>query len=268
MTRRASSGVTRRRSPSAASETGTTPRSTTASSAPVRSTVSASTSPSFHPGHSTTCRCRSRPAAASRSSTPREPAAARPMRRTAGGVVPGVQRDVERREPELLDALDVGLTQVRERHEVAVQEGQPVVVVLDGQGRAQAGRHLVDEAEAAGVAAGARVVAEPAAVERDAVPLARSGRDHEVERVAVAQHGEPERAVGGGVLHVEDVERDAAVQADDAVAGAQPAAGGGVSDVGDEDAAAGGLRAVSHRRGPGARARWPRSPRRASRPPR
>ena len=232
----------------------------------MRRTVSASTSPSFQPGQRTTCRCSSRPAAASRSRTARDPAAARPMRRTRAASSHACRETKSGESRSSSMRSQVVLVEVRQRHEVAVQEREAVVVVLHRQRAAQPRRHLVDEAEPAGVATGARVVAEPPAVKRDAVPLARPRRHDEVERVAVAQHGEPERAVGGRVLEVQDVERDAPVQADDAVAGAQAAASGGVPGVGDDDAAAGVHRAVTHRRGPAGRARWPRSPRPASRP--
>ena len=77
----ASSRVTRRSSPSAASDTGTMPTSATEGSPAQRATVSSSTAPSFQPGHRTTCRCSSSPAAASRSRTSRERRAERPMRR-------------------------------------------------------------------------------------------------------------------------------------------------------------------------------------------
>ena len=109
--------------------------------------------------------------------------------------------------------------------------------MTDSPGRSPA-RHLVDEAEPAAVAADARVVAETA--RSSEMPCHSPGRgvDDEVERVAVAQHAQPERAVGGGVLHVEHVQGRHVVQLDDAVAGAQPCAGGRVSRVGDQHAAA------------------------------
>ncbi len=170
----------------------------------------------------------------------------------AGLVVPGVQRHVQRREAQLLDAREVGLVEVRERREVAVQKGEPVVVVLHGEAGAQPGRDLVDEAEATAVAAHARRRAEAVVAQRDAVPLAGAGHDDEVERVPVAQHGQPEDAVGGGHLEVEHVLRRGAVEARDAVARAQPGALRGVLDGGHRQARAGRAR----------RAR-PRSPRRS-----
>ena len=95
------------------------------------SSVSSSTSPSFMPGHTTTWPCTSTPA----SSSAREPAQARraaPVAQEPGAHlgVGRVDADVERAEPLGDDALEVGFGEAGQRGEVAVQERQPVVVVL------------------------------------------------------------------------------------------------------------------------------------------
>ena len=64
-----------------------------------------------------------------------------------------VHGDVERREPEVDDALDLAVRQIGQRDVVPVEEGQPVVVVLDVEALPQTGRQLMDEAEHALVGA-------------------------------------------------------------------------------------------------------------------
>jgi len=65
----------------------------------------------------------------------------------------GVDRDVERAEVLLADALPVTLVQVGQREVVTEEKGIAVVVLFDVQGAAQTGRHLGDEAELAAVVA-------------------------------------------------------------------------------------------------------------------
>ena len=67
--------------------------------------------------------------------------------------VGGVHRDIEGREAEVDDALDLAVREVGQRDVVAVEERQPVVVVLDVEALAEALRQLVDEAEHALVGA-------------------------------------------------------------------------------------------------------------------
>src|SRR4051794_30717702 len=64
-----------------------------------------------------------------------------------------MDRDVERRQAILEDSRDVAVLHVGERREVAVREGQPVVVVANVERLAQAGRQALDEAELAAVGA-------------------------------------------------------------------------------------------------------------------
>ena len=67
--------------------------------------------------------------------------------------VGGVDRDVQRAEALLDDALPVVLFEVGQGDEAAVEEAVAVVVVLDVEAGPQAGRVLVDEAERAVVVA-------------------------------------------------------------------------------------------------------------------
>ena len=66
-----------------------------------------------------------------------------------------VHGDVEGRQPVLEDARDVLVLHVRQRREVAVGEGEPVVVVANVQRRAEPLRQPLDETELALVAAAA-----------------------------------------------------------------------------------------------------------------
>ena len=72
--------------------------------------------------------------------------------------VGSVYRDIERREPLLEHPLEVGLGETGQCREVAVEEREPVVVVLQVQAAAQPLWELVDEAELAVVVAGADAV--------------------------------------------------------------------------------------------------------------
>jgi hypothetical protein len=72
--------------------------------------------------------------------------------------VGGVDRDVEGAQVLLLNAGPVLLRQVGQGDVTTEQEGIPVVVVLDVEGRAQSPGHLGDEAELAAVVAATDVV--------------------------------------------------------------------------------------------------------------
>ena len=63
--------------------------------------------------------------------------------------VHALHRDKERREMELLDAPEVIRPHVRHRDEVAVEERQAVVVILDGEALAHVRCDHIDEAEVA-----------------------------------------------------------------------------------------------------------------------
>mgnify|MGYP001576644100 CR=1 FL=1 len=65
----------------------------------------------------------------------------------------GVDRYIQRAEPLGKDPFPVVLTKIAEGYIVPVQERGPIVVILDVQAPAAAGRHLINEAEDALVAA-------------------------------------------------------------------------------------------------------------------
>ena len=67
----------------------------------------------------------------------------------------GVHRDVQRRQPVLENPRDVALLDVRQRREVAVGEGQTIVVVAHVERLAQALGQPFDEAELAAIGAAA-----------------------------------------------------------------------------------------------------------------
>ena len=93
----------------------------------------------------------------------------------------GVDRHVERREPELDDPLDVLRLEIGERGEVAVAEREPVVVVPDVQHVAQPVGQAVDEAEVATVGA----ATDAGRLERDAQWLTQRALDLVLDLLAV-----------------------------------------------------------------------------------
>ena len=101
--------------------------------------------------------------------------------------VGGVDADVERAQALGQHPLEVGLGEAGEGREVAVQERQPVVVVLEVQAAPQARRQLVDEAELAVVVAGAHPV-EQRRVHLDAERLARALVDLDERLEATPPH--------------------------------------------------------------------------------
>ena len=110
-----------------------------------------------------------------------QPAQAHPAPRVAQHAaadlgIGGVDAHVERRQPLGHDPLEVGLGEAGQRREVAVQEAQPVVVVLEVEAPAHPLRQLVDEAELAVVVARADPV-EHRALHLDAERLAVALRD-------------------------------------------------------------------------------------------
>ena len=93
----------------------------------------------------------------------------------------GVDRHVERREPELDDPLDVLRLEIGERGEVAVAEREPVVVVPDVEHVAQPVGQAVDETEVAAVGA----APDAGRLERDAQRLTERALDLELDLLAV-----------------------------------------------------------------------------------
>ena len=117
--------------------------------------VSASTSPSFTPGHTTTWPCTSIPASSSKRSHRSDTAPRRFCRIEAPHLgIGGVDRHVQRGQPLGDHPLVVELGETGESGEVPVQERQAVVVVLEVQRPAHPPGQLVDETELAVVVAG------------------------------------------------------------------------------------------------------------------
>ena len=71
-----------------------------------------------------------------------------------------MHRDIDRRNVHLNDAVDIVVAEVGHGDEVAVEEGQAAVVVLEVQGLPHTLGELVDEAEDALVLAGVLLVHE------------------------------------------------------------------------------------------------------------
>ena len=113
-----------------------------------------------------------------------------------------MHRHVQRRQPVLDDSLEVPRFQVGQRREVAVTEGQPVIVVPDVQGLSQAGGIAVYKAEVAVI----RAAPDPGRLEHDAhrQPLGTFDvvLDLLPRREPSAEH---ELLVGGQELPVEKV---------------------------------------------------------------
>ena len=134
--------------------------------------------------------------------------------------VGGVDAHVERGQAIGDDALQVQLGEASQRREVPVEEGEPVVVVLDVQALPQPGRQLEDEAELAVVVAGAHLV-EQGGVHLGAQRLARALGDRQVEVEAAPAHLDVEVGLVGQQLPLDDVARLVAIEGDDLVAGLQ-----------------------------------------------
>ena len=201
MTRRASSGVTRRRSPSAASETGTTPRSATASSSPapqhrLGEHVAVVPARAEHDLEVQLETGRRQPLEHARASRPPPaPSGGRGRRRPRRAAT---RRAATAAAPRC--APGRASSRLRQRHEVAVQERQAVVVVLD-RTAPRAGRRgtwsTKQNRQALRQRRAARRRGRRGRARCRATRRAR-GVDDQVERMPVAQDGEPERAVGGG----------------------------------------------------------------------
>ena len=159
---RASSGVTVRRAGNRSRwrvrPTGTTAVVRTAGCSGASSRTDRSRcGPSFQSGQSTICACMrdARARQALHDAACRSRLHPRLAEQTVPQVGVGrVHRDVQRRQPLLLDAGELRLREVGQRDVVPVQERQPEVVVLDVEALAHPARQLVDEAEHALVGAG------------------------------------------------------------------------------------------------------------------
>ena len=133
---------------------------------------------------------------------------------------------VEWRQPLGHDPFEVGLGEAGQRREVAVQEAQPVVVVLEVETPAHPLGQLVDEAELAVVVTRADPV-EHRALHLHAERLAVALRDVDDELHPAAPDVELELGLVGQQLPLDDVARDLAVEARDLVAGCEPGQRGG-----------------------------------------
>ena len=129
-----------------------------------------------------------------------------------------LHRDEERRQVELLDAPEVVRPHVRHRDEVAVEEGQAVVVVLDGEALAHVRRNHVDEAEVAVIRTVADAV-EDGRLKLDAEFLVDLllERDHLLLAVGVLDE-HVDLLVGHGKAQVDDVAESLPVDLKDLVA--------------------------------------------------
>ena len=160
-----------------------------------------------------------------------EPAqAGRPLR-VAQHVRPqlGVRRvdgDEQRPEPLGQDPLGVELGEAGQRGEVAVEEGQPVVVVLEVEAAPHALGQLVDEAERAVVVAGADPV-EDGRGDLHAERLADDLVDphHPWQGRAGAANEDAEVARVAEALEIDDVARLVPVNAEELVAHGQAGPG-------------------------------------------
>jgi hypothetical protein len=137
-----------------------------------------------------------------------------------------VDAHVERGQPLLHHALQVGLGETGERGEVPVEEAQPVVVVLRVQAAAHALRQLVDEAELAVVVTGVDAV-EHGARHGRAEGLPCTALDLDVDGHPSAVHRERHGVLLHEALPLDDVPRRDAVHGEHHVALLQARAGGG-----------------------------------------
>ena len=118
-----------------------------------------------------------------------------------------MHRDVDRRNVHLNDAVDVLVAEVGHGDEIAVEEGQAAVVVLEVEGLPHSLGELVDEAEDALVLAGVLLVHQRGLeVQTDVVVLPLA--DGDLKGNAVAGQLQPD--LGGGeeeavVQHVGDL---------------------------------------------------------------
>ena len=137
--------------------------------------------------------------------------------------VRGVDRNVERGESLRLDPVELRLLQIGQRDVVAVQEGEPEVVVLDVEALAHSSRQLVDEAEDALVGAG-RDLRRAWRLQLEPQPWPASP-EHGRARAASALDGHLEPLLARMEVEVDHVAKARAVDGEDAVAGQEPRPG-------------------------------------------
>ncbi len=96
--------------------------------------MSSSTAPSLTPGHTTICPLHRDVVVEQRTQPAQAHGTARVLQHVAADVgVGGMDADVEWRQTLGDDPFEIGFGEARQRGEVAVQERQPVVVVLEIQ---------------------------------------------------------------------------------------------------------------------------------------
>lgn len=137
--------------------------------------------------------------------------------------VRGMHRDVEGPQAFGDDPFEVRLGETRERREVAVEEREAIVVVLDVQRPSQALRQLVDEAELAVVVAGGHPV-EHGVRELRPERHARRLVDGHLERHTASLDLEHRVCVVDELAVLDDVPRLHAVHRDQHVAGRETGA--------------------------------------------
>ena len=111
---------------------------------------------------------------------------------------------VERAKPFLDDPCEVQLGEASESREVAIQEGESVVVVLEIERLPHAGRELVDEAELTVVVTCLHAV-EDRRIQADPYRLALALGNDELHDVAIAAHSEPRIRIIDQLLVLDDV---------------------------------------------------------------
>ena len=133
----------------------------------------------------------------------------------------GVDAHVEGAESLGDDPLEVGLGEAGQRREVAVQERQAVVVVLEVEAAAHPRRQLVDETELAMVVAGLDPV-EQRAVDLDAQRRTGGLVDLDVVTQPATVDFEQQRRLVDQQLILDDVAGNLLVDGEDAVTGRDP----------------------------------------------
>ncbi len=125
---------------------------------------------------------------------------------------------MQRRQPLGHDPFEVGLGEAGQCREVAVQERQAVVVVLQIQAAAHALGQLIDETELAVVVTRSNPVEDRARhVDAERRSLTLLDRERQIE--PTAQHIEFHLALVGGHLPLDDVARHVTVDPHDLVTG-------------------------------------------------
>ena len=189
--------------------------------------VSSSASPSLTPGQTTTWPCTSIPRRASTSSQRRlvAPLGLRSIEARRSGSVVWMETN---NGPEALgqDPFGIELGESGQRGEVAVEERQPVVVVLEVEAAPHALGQLVDEAEGAVVVAGADAVEDGRGdLDPEGLAVRLVHPDQPGQGRAGAPHEDAEVVGVAEALEIDDVARLVTVEAQELVAHGQSGPG-------------------------------------------